>query len=231
MRYAFVDKVRVEPSKGLRGTCPCCGTEVVAKCGDFKLHHWAHKSLEGCDPWWENESEWHRAWKLCFPEEWQEQVFPGFDPGERHIADVVAAQGVVLEFQSYSISPEEMKARERFYDSMIWIVNGAKRDFDKVYFGMSICDQHTKDPYLRMIRWVGRSKILAKWSKASCHVYLDFDGNEVWHLLEYDEKDKTGLIKAYPKARFVQFFGGVFPPNNVTNYAPSAPDAAKPRRL
>ena len=45
------------------------------------------KGRRFCDPWWENETEWHRAWKDQFPADWQEIVHHAED-GEKHIADV-----------------------------------------------------------------------------------------------------------------------------------------------
>jgi len=214
VRYAYVGSERVEPTKGQRAICACCGGEVVAKCGQFKTHHWAHKTLETCDPWWENESDWHRDWKSYFPPERQEFVFRAQVTGERHIADVYSEKGVVLKFQSYSIAQDEVEARERFYGQMIWVVNGCKNPFDKTYFNMSIHHAHTSDPMLRKIDWIGRGKIFAKWTLAKKHVYLDFGSDVVWHLIEYNQGTKNGMVKAYPKKQFVEFFGGVFVHNN-----------------
>src|SRR5271155_5784119 len=99
MRFAIVDGLQREPAPKLPGICKCCGLPVVAKCGQHNLWHWAHRSRVHCDLWWEPETEWHRAWKNHFPEEWQEVV--RFDPatGEKHIADVQTSAGLVIEFQ------------------------------------------------------------------------------------------------------------------------------------
>jgi hypothetical protein len=87
-----------------------------------------------CDPWWENETEWHRAWKSCFPEEQREIV--RFDlTGEKHIADVQTSTGKVIEFQNSPISLEELRSREEFYGNLIWIINA--RNFTKQFFLMS----------------------------------------------------------------------------------------------
>jgi hypothetical protein len=97
---------------------------MISKCGTKVLWHWAHSRRKHCDPWWENETEWHRSWKACFPEAWREQVH--FDStGEKHIADVKTPAGTVLEFQNSAISPQELHAREKFYGNMLWILNGA----------------------------------------------------------------------------------------------------------
>jgi hypothetical protein len=44
--------------------------------------------------------------------------------GERHIADVKTERGLVIEFQHSQMPVEELQAREAFYGSMIWIVDG-----------------------------------------------------------------------------------------------------------
>jgi hypothetical protein len=97
---------------------------MLTKCGSKVVWHWAHHRHEHCDPWWENETQWHRTWKGYFPSEWREQVH--FDEnGEKHIADVKTPPGMVLEFQNSAISREELVAREQFYGKMLWIVNGS----------------------------------------------------------------------------------------------------------
>ncbi len=125
MKYALQSDERVEATPKAIGVCPCCGSEVVAKCGNKKVWHWAHKSKQVCDHWWENETQWHRDWKNCFPEEWQEVVHFAED-GEKHIADVKTPSGLVIEFQHSAIKPEEIKSREKFYKHMIWIVDGSR---------------------------------------------------------------------------------------------------------
>ena len=125
MKYALQSDERVEATPKAIGVCPCCGSEVVAKCGNKKVWHWAHKSKQVCDHWWENETQWHRDWKNCFPEEWQEVVH-FVEDGEKHIADVKTPSGLVIEFQHSAIKPEEIKSREKFHKHMIWIVDGSR---------------------------------------------------------------------------------------------------------
>lgn len=43
MKYAIIDNFRQEAVKGLNGICPICGEPVIAKCGKYKVNHWAHK--------------------------------------------------------------------------------------------------------------------------------------------------------------------------------------------
>jgi competence protein CoiA len=98
MKYALVNGERQEAKPGLSGKCECCGDSIVAKCGDERIWHWSHKGNRTCDPWWENQIEWHRAWKGQFPKEWQEIIHADAN-GEKHIADVKTDQSYVVEFQ------------------------------------------------------------------------------------------------------------------------------------
>ncbi len=97
MKLALIDGEKVEATKGVSAVCQYCGSELIARCGEIRINHWAHKSTRKCDPWWENETEWHRSWKDNFPKGWQEVVH--FDEtGEKHIADVRTDCGCVIEF-------------------------------------------------------------------------------------------------------------------------------------
>ena len=123
---------RVEATPKGKGTCICCGAEMVAKCGDQKVWHWAHKGRRKCDHWWENETQWHRDWKDKFPKEWQEIIHVA-ENGEKHIADVKTDKGLVIEFQRSSITREEIEAGLNFYQNMIWIIDTTriKRNHDE----------------------------------------------------------------------------------------------------
>lgn len=122
MGIALVDGVRSPPMPGAQGACQACGAAMTAKCGEKNVWHWAHKGRRVCDPWWENEGEWHRAWKDYFPQE-SHEVVQHDTSGEKHIADVKLLSGLVVELQHSAMSPEEMRSREAFYKNMIWIVD------------------------------------------------------------------------------------------------------------
>ncbi len=129
MKFANIEGEQREAEKGLSAKCLHCGADMIAKCGPLKIWHWAHKGARTCDPWWENETRWHRAWKNEFPNGWQEfrQIA---ENGEWHVADVKSETGWVLEFQHSYLKPEEREAREAFYKAMVWIVDGTERKRD-----------------------------------------------------------------------------------------------------
>lgn len=133
MRFALVNNKRSEAEPGLKGICPGCMQPVIAKCGNQKNHHWAHKSNNSCDNWWESETEWHRAWKNHFSKDWQEVFLSDEETGEKHIADIYTAQGLVIEFQHSNIKHEERISREKFYKNMIWVVDGSNSRNDFAY--------------------------------------------------------------------------------------------------
>jgi len=131
LQYAQIGTERREAFPGGRGTCPICGSSTVAKCGLRVIHHWAHALRKDCDPWWENETAWHRDWKNLFPEECREISYTASD-GEIHRADVVTPTGIVIEFQHSQMSDAERLSRESFYQNLIWVVDGRgfRHNFD-----------------------------------------------------------------------------------------------------
>lgn len=138
MKFALIDRHKVEASKGAKGNCIICGSVVVAKCGEVKIHHWAHKGVRNCDSWWEPETEWHRTWKNKFPVEWQEKIHHDAITNEKHIADIRTEQGLVIEFQHSHMDPLERRKREEFYKNMLWVVDGARLKGDYPRFLDSI---------------------------------------------------------------------------------------------
>lgn len=176
MKYALVNNEKAEAKKGLKGICPICTSELTAKCGEYKVNHWAHKKSRNCDPWWEPETEWHRNWKNNYPFEWQEILFTDQSTNEKHIADVHTSHNLVIEFQHSSISTNEQKSRESFYKNMIWVVDGTrlKRDFPRFsksikYFKKSRVKGHFFVEHIE-------EALPGNWLNSSVPVLFDFKG-------------------------------------------------------
>ena len=92
------------------------------------MHHWAHARRQNCDPWWENETPWHREWKSLFPADCREISHTAPD-GEVHRADIKTPTGIVIEVQHSSMTDEERLSRESFYGNLVWVIDG--REFRK----------------------------------------------------------------------------------------------------
>lgn len=129
MKWALKNNQRILANPFTRDAlCPICLEEVIAKCGEIKIWHWAHKNNIDCDSWSEGETQWHLDWKNEFPPQNQEVIFEKPDNDnpsilKKHRADVFI-KNKVIEFQSSSISPTQIKEREHFYGDMVWVING-----------------------------------------------------------------------------------------------------------
>lgn len=126
---------KIEAAPNSSGFCPACRNELIPRCGQIKIHHWAHRGQRDCDHWYEPETEWHAEWKRQFGKENCEVVMPP------HRADIVGKSGIVIELQHSPISPEEIRERETFYGNMMWIVD-AHPFHSNLYF--------YKNPYLEL---------------------------------------------------------------------------------
>jgi len=131
VQFAVLDGKRIEALPNGRANCPICGAEMVAKCGQRMINHWAHRGRRDCDPWWENETHWHREWKSLFPVYCREVSHIAAN-GEIHRADIKTPNGIVIEVQHSSMKDEERTSREEFYKNLVWIVDGSgfKHNFD-----------------------------------------------------------------------------------------------------
>lgn len=225
MKYALVNDTKTEATKGVKGVCPICDSELIAKCGEHKINHWAHKGTWNCDPWWEPETEWHRNWKDNYPSEWQEISLPDEQTGEKHIADVRTIHNLVIEFQHSHIDPKERNSREKFYKNMVWVVDGTRlqRDYPRFRKGMGNFRQINQQCVFSVDF---PDEVLPKnWLNSSAPVIFDFCGlstaeqdeitNTLWCLLP--QKDVTwAIVIGLRRKDFVQTTynrGQLFPQN------------------
>ena len=192
MLWAQQGEKKVLASPNSQAVCPCCGNEVIPKCGQLISWHWAHKNKD-CDSWHEPESQWHLDWKGLFPKEWQEKVIGP------HRADVATPRGII-EFQNSPLSVSEIKKREDFYGRMIWIVNARKfkqnlRSYQP-YWARGLSAQ---DRYFRW-RWPRKA-----WLTARQKVYLDVGGGELYCITgKYGIKRTYITASFYSKSSFVK---------------------------
>ena len=206
MRFALVDNQRASPQPGLLGVCCYCGRRMISKCGRYVRWHWAHERRSSCDPWQENETEWHMAWKDRFPKEFQEVIHIDDMTKEKHIADVKTGAGTVVEVQHSRISDSELQSREDFYGNMIWIVDA--RDKHGWFLLGTSSDPIGHDPLCYHFEWWSRGTLVKRWSEARKPVFFDTlfrskytegielgsDNHALWRLLEFDTKTNRGVI-------------------------------------
>lgn len=215
MNFATIDGERRAAQPGLAAVCPACGKPMLAKCGKLRVWHWAHRGIRSCDQWWEPETEWHRAWKNHFPEDWQEFVHRSAE-GEIHIADVKTAHGVTLEFQHSFLNPAERASREAFYQKMAWIIDGRRRIRDRAQFFTALRDGSTlsRQPHIAAA-FVNESAMMRDWAAARAPVYFDLgaseegdvyvaDGHVLWRF--FPRGDGRAYLSPIPKAQVVHAY-------------------------
>jgi competence protein CoiA len=175
MKYALVNDQHQEAFPRGKGVCRVCGGDVIAKCGSYRIHHWAHRGGRDCDSWAE-ETPWHRAWKNKFPAECQEFIQHDGQSGERHIADVRTNHGLVIEFQRSHLDPQERATRERFYGNMIWVVDGTRlqRDYPRFLKGKDDLRHTSVQGYFLLA--FPEECFPAMWLDSSVPVIFDFRG-------------------------------------------------------
>lgn len=187
MQYAIVNDKKILPTPQATGVCPCCQTDVIAKCGEINVWHWAHRAAD-CDPWSEPETAWHKDMKNRFPKECQEVVLGC------HRADVysVEKKSPVIELQNSLISTEEIQERENYYQQyiemspkkVIWIING-ESFADRFY-------TREKDTY-HTFSWYHARK---SWSAAQGIVIIHFpEADEFFQIKKSYQNMKYGWGK------------------------------------
>lgn len=193
MKFALINGEKCEATKGAKGLCRSCGSELIAKCGEVKVKHWAHKGMRNCDPWWENETEWHRSWKNNFPQVWQEVIHRDKVSGEKHIADVKTDGNWVLEFQHSPIKPEERRSRNAFYPKLVWVIDGTKRIRDKPKF-YGLLEEYgfrKENPRLMRILDPNDCALMKEWHESDALVFFDFQ--------DWDDAKQSILWFLFPK--------------------------------
>ncbi len=178
MRFALVNNERVDAAPDLKGLCPGCSHPVIAKCGTRRIWHWAHRAERMCDRWWEPETDWHRCWKNNFPISWQENIKFDAQTNEKHIADVCNEHGLVLEFQHSHLKPEERLAREKFYNNLIWVVDGnrLKRDYSRFQKAWPDFRRLNKNGFFRV--YFPDECFPASWLNSLVPVIFDFQSKD-----------------------------------------------------
>ena len=210
MKYAIVNGIKTEAAKGITGICASCGSILIPKCGEFRINHWAHRGERNCDPWWENETEWHRLWKELFQADWQEVLH--FDQkGEKHIADVKTSNDWIIEFQHSYLDPIERRSRNNFYGKIVWVVDGKRRKTDMKQFSnwMSTGTQVSPKNKIFKIAFPEECRLLREWEDDNALVFLDFnqitkEGDSLLWLIFPKIANGIAYVSWFSKKRLVE---------------------------
>ena len=108
-----------------------------------------------------------------------------------HRADIVGADGNVIELQHSSISSEEIRVREAFYFKLIWLLDGSS--FEENFL------TRDHEDYVGF-RWKHPRKC---WLFAQRPLFIDFNGQilGVGALREYEDEEENWWGKMVPKTK------------------------------
>lgn len=176
---------RVRIDNALRGetyTCPLCGAILIQKRGRINAHHFSHQTRKNCDEWYNDKSDWHRAWQMQFPLAFQE--IPIVIGTDRHIADI-ATQNIVVEFQHSTISIDRFQERSVFYScggrTLIWVI-----DCQKEYQAGRIAWNDTILPGINQYKWLQPKRYLSgviPRKQSNIEVFLQIDESTLLEIL------------------------------------------------
>ena len=161
--------------------------QLIPRCGNINIWHWAHKNVKGCDSWYGTETEWHLEWKSRFPVEWVE--VPIVKNGQRHIADVLCPNGQVIEFQHSFLSPTMIGERERFYVTLAWVFDIQEcLEPTRYYYGDPDAGEYWEERRFSM-RYKSAEYYTFRWKYPRKHIgttttptYLDIGSDLIFHL-------------------------------------------------
>lgn len=193
MIWGIKDNQRIKAIPKDKATCELCQGELIAKCGEVKIWHWAHKSNKECDNWWEPESEWHINWKNEFPEE-QQEIKIG-----KHRADIKTKTGTIIELQKSSISLKDIREREEFYgEKLIWLLDGktiAKN------FAPFKSKRKIEQKWFSHFEWKWQPSIIRYAAKP---IFIDMNINGIFKI------QHNQSYTQYKKEQFLQLYGEIF---------------------
>ncbi|MCR9093368.1 MAG: hypothetical protein NXI30_04055 [bacterium] len=124
--------------------------------------------------------------------------------------------GQVLEFQYSYIKPAEVRSREAFYEALVWVVNGWRRDGDRAALPSRWEETKpvTENGSVRRIRTKGE-RLIRDWGQSQVEVFFGFqesnkadDGSDrmLWWL-HRPPGAKWSHVAPYPLPEFVARYG------------------------
>ena len=178
---------------GQRAIDPYTKTEVISAVGEFNVPHWRLKSTVDYDSWSEPVGPWHIKWQKFFRDKYNaklEVIMYDKETGEKHIADVVLPNGIIIEIQHSPIKVEEIEDRERFYgNNMIWFL-----DIDTMFNEIGIFGIHSE----RYLSVNNRRKFIEKITRPifiehKDMIYMNYNNINDYYPV-FDIKDNSYLI-------------------------------------
>lgn len=197
-RVIDIEEVPDEIAERGHYTCLLCGSDLIAKKGTKRMHHFAHHSATECDSWASGMTEWHltgqrlleaRGAKLEVP-------FEATDSrGRRHRIDALVEDSdgyrTGIEFQHSPMGRDMFDVRNDFYlgelDELVWVFDVRGRDVSlgrEYRYGMRDAPV-ARGAVTRCGSWKHPPEwfsppCLASWYGRRLTVFLYMDGRDDW---------------------------------------------------
>lgn len=206
MFFAFdqVDGHQVAAQKGLKNVlCGCCKEQVLAKCGEIKIWHFAHEKKSQCEvALYGGMTKWHLEWQERFPEKCREITREYF--GIRHRADVIC-NNTVFECQKKMMPLEVMLERENFWRkagyTFYWIFESQKVDS----YG---------EPWFQILKTYNGDARSFKWRHAP-EIAANISGNI---LIDIGNENFFSIKKFHRSSRPYAGWGNVKPISSIQDW-------------
>jgi len=152
---------------------------VIAKRGQKVTWHYSHTGKHD-DDCCRKMGEWHRWWQdRVYADFLEIQIVKTVDDRQiRHIADMINAEDVVVEFQKSVVPEQTLRDRESFYKHMIWVFCCTDHNIQVT---------HSLGRFVRIALLSGSKYFL----DAKATTFLDFGRRGVVEMLQVDRKKKS----------------------------------------
>lgn len=143
------DDKRIRASHNIIGFCPECNEQLIPRCGDLNINHWAHYPDSTCN-YGEGKTEWHMKWQERALDLGADCEVPFIHNGTKHIADIVF-NNRVIELQHSNIEKSEVIRRSNFYVGLPdkrfrcdWIIDYTQNNFKIIRTDRIVANGHHK---------------------------------------------------------------------------------------
>lgn len=113
--------------------------------------------------------------------------------------------GWVIEFQHSYIKPEERRSREAFYQKLVWVVDGLRRETDGAQFRKAWEEGRpvvANSPWRRTLS--DECRLLREWAGSPGPVFFDLGEEQPLALLLAGRSNGPVYIAPFPRAQFIE---------------------------
>ncbi|MCE9658085.1 MAG: hypothetical protein K8R60_05960 [Burkholderiales bacterium] len=112
-------------------------------------------------------------------------------------------RGYVLEFQHSPLDPQERRAREDFYQRMVWVIDGTRRSRDRSQLLRAVEDATTISSEIWRLRgFLDDCAFLRDWHGSRTQVVFDFGEDVLWFVFPANGRV---YIATFPRGGFIEF--------------------------